>query len=108
MTSSVGFGSEAKATQTRPSVVSGEIVGKAGKLGDHLACPHAVAREPQAKQTAPGSLGDNEAFAVARPHETVGEAQAVHHLRQRAVCRAPINTPCRHVLGEVLFPIRKL
>src|ERR1700722_10467122 len=88
-------------------VVSGEIVGKTGKLGNALACPDAVAREPQAKQTTPGSLGDNEAFAVAHPHETVGEAQTVHHLRQSYVRRAPVHTPRRQVLGEVLLPILK-
>ena len=43
-------------------------------------------------------------LSVARPHEAVGEAQAVHDPCQRAVRRAAINPPGRHVLDDVLLP----
>jgi hypothetical protein len=44
-------------------------------------------------------------FSVARTHEAVGEAQAFHQPRQRAVRRAAINASSWHVLDDVLFPV---
>src|SRR5580698_925828 len=55
-----------------------------------------------------GGLGDNQAFSVARPYETVGEPQAVHQPRQPAVGRAAIKASGRYVLDDVLLPVMEV